>query len=47
MDFAGEHQVQVALLLKLGELLGQEHRCAAAEQVYQEMHPHIQKNVFA
>jgi hypothetical protein len=47
MAFAGVRQVQVALLLKLGELLVQEHRCAAAEQDYQEMHLHTQRNVYA
>jgi hypothetical protein len=47
MAFAGAHQEQAVLLLNLGALLVQEHRCAAAEQVYQEMHLHIQKNVFA
>jgi hypothetical protein len=47
MAFAGARQEQVALLLNLGVLLVQEHRCAAAEQDYQVMHLHIQKNVFA
>jgi hypothetical protein len=47
MAFAGVLQEQAALLLKLGELLEVEHKCAAAEQDYQEMPQHIQKNVYA
>jgi hypothetical protein len=47
MAFAGGRLEQAALLLKLGALLVQEHRCAAAEQAYQEMHQDIQRNVYA
>jgi hypothetical protein len=47
MDSAGVRQVLAALLLKLGELQVQEHRCAAADQDYQAMHQDIQKNVYA
>jgi hypothetical protein len=47
MASAGAHRAQVALLLNLGVLLVQEHRCAAVVQAYQEMHLRTQKNVFA
>ncbi len=44
--FAGVLQEQAASLLKLGVLLDREHRCAAVEQVYQETHQDILKNVY-
>ena len=47
MAFAGARQEQAVLLLKLGVLLVQEHRCAAVEQDYQAMHLHMLKNVYA
>jgi hypothetical protein len=47
MASAGVRQAQAVLLLNLGELLVQEHRCAAAEQDYQAMLLHMLKNVFA
>jgi hypothetical protein len=47
MVFAGVRQAQAVLLLNHGALLVREHRCAAAEQDYQAMLLHIQKNVFA
>jgi hypothetical protein len=47
MAFAGARPEQAVLSLNLGVLLVQEHRCAAVEQVYQEMPQPIQKNVYA
>jgi hypothetical protein len=47
MASAGARQEQAVLLLNLGVLLVQEHRCAAAEQAYQETHQPIRKNAYA
>jgi hypothetical protein len=47
MVSAGVLLVQVALLSKPGVLLDQEHKCAAAEQAYQETLQDIQRNVYA
>jgi hypothetical protein len=47
MVSVGVRLAQAASLSKPGVLLVQEHRCAAAEQAYQETHQHTQKNAYA
>ena len=47
MVSAGVRLAQAASLSKHGALLVQEHRCAAAEQAYQEMRQDTQKNAYA